>query len=852
MSRVVESRQGRGPGIFILQDHEARTDLVMRSFMSAVRKVGRTDEGAYIVGDGTEGDLIGAFLWESDGKGGGTHSSTRTIDGSAGAQERPIPAWSWIYPVQTVGGNVSSTAEDGEVRGGDQVKAWIPKAKSDGAGGETKGEGKPKPNAAVKWRKSFARVESGLQQVPFTKGYASGGIRTGGFEYDDRNTSIDNLIGIDGGFGTYWNKWRPNSGTGSTAAAWYAAQGQENERRVATTVRPTRDDLHDPDQRLVSKLMRPPDLWPDFPVRWHGLSVMGTNEKAQVEYFHPTDPRLVAVNESDATSCSTLVCDLDSDSDEPDEDRHARLSSALMVVLGPSNSPNRNNALAWPLGPTRKRDVRGGYVCDFETTRAVTPRKRQPFDRGDIPPSGISATEKRLGLGVGEDKRKAAIESGGVYDETLIADVLDHLSVGAEVNLNDPALSGVEDRATGIRPFRPRDRGSKTPLVFACMSIHDGGPIDVGGRGDKHQIGLDGDGRLINAAHISTEALFRDRNDPSRDGPMIYNSEYRPGTNFAMPVEVHLSYDFERKGFAWWGSSAFYSPAFDEPPYELPPPPPPPTTPPDDPRDRPRRNGIVVPGSGGSDPDVERDRRRRAAQRLTAAASGTGNPPTNVGALGPNEIRDILATHMETAFPAIVGRPNMISDRSRDLRHWRTPSVARLKKHDRETPITGRIVAFGAQGGAQGGPHLPEPGRWDYTQEPRESRHAGGTAAGGFLVTPPEISLEDVDADLEPDNRTISTTFFSLAPNARLAFGVPELAQGLIRDGWVVFRKTSTGSLLFGDTSSTGAVTENVEFHADGGVSMHNLASGSTQGNAGAAAGELWHDTTDDTIKMGV
>jgi len=31
-----------------------------------------------------------------------------------------------------------------------------------------------------------------------------------------------------------------------------------------------------------------------------------------------------------------------------------------------------------------------------------------------------------------------------------------------------------------------------------------------------------------------------------------------------------------------------------------------------------------------------------------------------------------------------------------------------------------------------------------------------------------------------------------------------------------------------------------------------NLASGANQGASGAAAGELWHDTTDDTIKMGV
>jgi hypothetical protein len=38
----------------------------------------------------------------------------------------------------------------------------------------------------------------------------------------------------------------------------------------------------------------------------------------------------------------------------------------------------------------------------------------------------------------------------------------------------------------------------------------------------------------------------------------------------------------------------------------------------------------------------------------------------------------------------------------------------------------------------------------------------------------------------------------------------------------------------------------------DGGIETPSMKSGTTQGGAGAVAGELWHDTTDDTIKMGV
>ena len=45
-----------------------------------------------------------------------------------------------------------------------------------------------------------------------------------------------------------------------------------------------------------------------------------------------------------------------------------------------------------------------------------------------------------------------------------------------------------------------------------------------------------------------------------------------------------------------------------------------------------------------------------------------------------------------------------------------------------------------------------------------------------------------------------------------------------------------------------------VEFQVlgNGGVLIPNMKSGATQVAAGAAAGELWHDTDDDTVKMGV
>ena len=43
-----------------------------------------------------------------------------------------------------------------------------------------------------------------------------------------------------------------------------------------------------------------------------------------------------------------------------------------------------------------------------------------------------------------------------------------------------------------------------------------------------------------------------------------------------------------------------------------------------------------------------------------------------------------------------------------------------------------------------------------------------------------------------------------------------------------------------------------LSLQADGGILANKLKSGTTQGNAGAIINELWRDTADNTIKIGV
>lgn len=75
-------------------------------------------------------------------------------------------------------------------------------------------------------------------------------------------------------------------------------------------------------------------LWPKLPRGHFGIALTATNEERQIEYFHSTDPRLVAVNAGGDPACGSLICDLN-EKHEYDEDRTARLQSMTWVVKKP-------------------------------------------------------------------------------------------------------------------------------------------------------------------------------------------------------------------------------------------------------------------------------------------------------------------------------------------------------------------------------------------------------------------------------------------------------------------------------------------------------------------------------------
>jgi hypothetical protein len=177
-----------------------------------------------------------------------------------------------------------------------------------------------------------------------------------------------------------------------------------------------------------------------------------------------------------------------------------------------------------------------------------------------------------------------------------------------------------------------------------------------------------------------------------------------------------------------------------------------------------------------------------------------------------------------------------------DLRYSRHPYESDVRDFDATAPVVGRLEAFGAQGGEKGGPYFAGgsssalPGSpFNYTQGPREARSRGGTAPGGLVLLPPELDLSSIDDDLAPGGVTLSTTTLLAATGTRFGAGLPELAAGTVKDGYVW--EAISGELRFSALDADGDVDEQTNFRNLGEVVMKASAFG---------AGDL-NDVTDTT-----
>lgn len=352
--------------------------------------------------------------------------------------------------------------------------------------------------------------------------------------------------------------------------------------------------------------------------------------------------------------------------------------------------------------------------------------------------------------------------------------------------------SGCHDVRGGFVGERP-EGGAGDDYAFGLASYSDGGPFCVGSKRDKHRIGVDADGHVINALHIKTSALFR--MEDARDGPIRFEKTYKDGNEFPIPVKGHLAWT--GKDWAIWTSALFLQPVdllkpqkpgkgYPNAPY----PPSLPTNP-----------SVPTQGAGSGRPgDVP-----TVDPRFTTGA------PVATGSRGM-QFLNLVASIGPVQAPAMVSQAQNYSAGQANTGMFDGATAGNMAKGMATNPSTGVMSGFGAQGGATGGggssPPTPQGGEgdpWVYTTPPfdqafkgTQSKMPGGTANGGWIIHPPETDLRDArDFGMVPPNQSLSTTYFMTSPGAWFGAGTPELATGAPRSGYSWGMDSSTGDLLF-------------------------------------------------------
>ena len=470
-----------------------------------------------------------------------------------------------------------------------------------------------------------------------------------------------------------------------------------------------------------------------FPIGHVGMGVSGTYEWAQDETYLPTDPRLFAVNNISDTHMSTQVCDV-TDEFTIDHERKAKLHSFFRVIdngpfcpeIGNICGDMKQKTLAWNITTSGCEDAYGGWVVD-----------------------GL----KYIAAAVEYDGLGGPFHVGNRHDK--------HDLEGHEV---------IDPRKTIV------------------------------GEPDKRRT-------VFNPLHIHINALYTD-SAGKMDGPKHHAGFYKGGEEYGHNAKVFLEYDPEaedlgrhpspcgpQKGWHRWRASVPYN--THNPPET------PPTT---------SESGYTHADGGGASVGLDtlafvpipRDDRgwQPAVEWADGAGPDTspGDEPSNGGTPttgkqgSPGQYtlqnRSIPVAgsgnkcytyfNLETAHPGLIFKPQHFAEQSIDYRNWFSPTEEAVKSDKEYTPAVARLEAFGHQDtGAHKGPTCPG---WSYTTgtEPdgtHKGRYQCKTADGGIMFMPPEYGVENY-TDVVDDPATQSTSTFLMAPNTKLAFGLPDLATG--------------------------------------------------------------------------
>lgn len=825
-------------GLLPLQHHDQKFDVGAREYVAATRIVGRGTYNEYIRGEDHDGDIVCARFWPTNPAG------RATTGAGGGSSTRDIPAYSFAFPVGTVG-PAGEPDGDGYVGGGRSGPRGA--AGAAGAAGAQGQQGPAGPGGGGGGGGGgVATSPNNAPFSPYDNPASLFGARPGGF------STFGNGRG-GGAFGAYgrtsgFARWGSSSPTKSPSPASRGYNvGQEKKKKGAAADKgakgakgdkgaagpggppsaegkalppryaghlPTRYTSGGLDRRFktASSLVPPEDS--SIPAGTPGIALAGTDDFSQQPVFHPITRRVIVPGFSGAPEMATQFCDL-----EPTDNvakgvppgiggRQAFSQTMMRVVRMPTSLKGlpvgEGNGIAWNLRDSEQGGMsglglvwgrtQGGASPTSPTTPASKPAKPVP----PVMPKLSRSAAINQAIGALGGVAGAAAASGPQWQ--VWKKTYDDIVRWRQANRKYETALAKYQRATQGGQRAPAGEGDErlspgNTNAAALMSSDAGGPLSVGYEDDRHELGMTKDDEPINAGALSTSAIW----DRSKDekAPKEFNGPYPGGRVWDVALHVFMGYDAKSTHSGPYGKQEglfrryAYVP-FDEEPGRVPNDvtPPPTKREPTDPKvpREPRDPGPITPGSSGA-----------------GGAGGRGGGVIARAALGQYYKDSHVMWQRAMGLGSMIFRPQTTNPAGTDFRYTNGIDAEVRAKDRASRPATMRLEAYGKEAG----------GVWDYQRKAPVSRIPGGeSSSGGVAFMPPAFDVADYRNGAPPSNVTPGAGYVTFADNVYAAFGDPESSTGEVQDGGLRLFRASSGVKIQARTSGTwGAFTPSTDDH---------------------------------------
>ena len=522
-------------------------------------------------------------------------------------------------------------------------------------------------------------------------------------------------------------------------------------------------------------------LWPKFPKEYFGIVLSADWEDEQQELFHPTDPRMIAVNRKGDAEMGSLVCDM-GDEFKIDSERMARLQAFEWVIKKPTSeyvSFYGRNSIAWNIGQSGCADVRGGLIKDVDSNSlGVASGPSSETGGGSVPgsdtgPLGLVSQRQSGPLEIPCHKHKVGKDEDG---NTIFST---HLSMNSYFSFPNGFRDGPLKHDGD---YDPPDGAPETAHVYFQYD----GSLDhqfIGGtRKGKHRWWCE-----------------TNKYQPPQEPPPPWEPEIPTDGPPNVPGDTALPPDVPFEGFGggqFGGGGA--SGSWPEP--------------------------------GGEEVEAPQD------EWMPDFGWGPEGPlpvkpstmPMVSEYLPDQGFVPFQYSSMEEGGISYIWRPQRFQRREGDWRKTKKPD-RNYRKYttDISTPITARLESWGAQGLRHADDDSPMDlaTDWIYTHRPNSYRYLSGTADGGVCLTSPEVDLADIGNALDPlSGAAKSTTHFMAGRGTRFAAGLPDMFAGGVDRGYSWFDGTvggQSGGLIFA-TNLQSTKTDRIFFeHSTGFVRLN-------------------------------